>query len=75
MKEHKAHPQDKLKSIEKDAFNLPCTVCGTREVYKCALISVSALFPAFLRCFEPRELAKLVGQQNLFRDLGFFFFP
>lgn len=40
------------------------------NVHKCW---VSALFSAFLRRFEPRELAKLVGLQNLFRDLGFFF--
>lgn len=42
-------------------------------MYKCAQIWVSALFSTFLRCFAPRELAKLVGLQNLFRDLGFFF--
>lgn len=64
----------KIKIIQKDAFNSPYAVCGTKELYKCALVWVSAFFSAFLRGFEPRELAKLVGQQNLFRDLGFFFF-
>lgn len=68
-----AYTEEKRVTIQKDAFNLPYIVCGTGEVYKCAQIWVSALFSAFLRCFEPRELAKLVGLQNLFRDLGFFF--
>lgn len=76
---HKVSTPRKFKVIQKDAFNSPYTVCGTTEVYKCAQIGVSALFSAFLRLFELRELAKLVGQPNLFRDLGsffpFFFFP
>lgn len=37
-------------------------------------LRVSALFSAFLRLCERRELGKLVGQHNLFRDLVFFFF-
>ncbi len=73
LNKYTAPTHEKLERIQKDAFNSPYTVCGTGEVCKCAQIWVSALFSVFLRCFEPRELAKLVGQQNLFRDLGFFF--
>lgn len=73
MNKYKAYTPQKLSRIQKDALNSPYTVCGTREVYKCAQMWVSTLFSAFLRGFEPRELAKLVGQQNLFRDLAFFF--
>lgn len=46
---------------------------GQEKCVKCAQMRVSLLFSAFLRRFKPRELAKLVGLQNLFRDLGFFF--
>lgn len=73
MSKYIAYTEKKRVRIQKDTFNSPYIVCGTGEVYKCAQIWVSALFSAFLRCFEPRELAKLVGLQNLFRDLGFFF--
>lgn len=67
------HGGETSNNPEKDAFNSPFKAWRTKEVYKCAQSWVSALFFTFLRCFAPRELAKLVGLQNLFRDLGFFF--
>lgn len=53
----------------KVALNSPCA-CEGRE--KCANVRKVSFFSAFLRGSESTQLAKLVRQQNLFRDLGFF---
>lgn len=65
---------ENLKESRKTHLTHRIPSAGQEKCINVRKMWVSALFSAFLRCFEPRELAKLVGQQNLFRDLGFFFF-